>query len=326
MKHLLKSYTVLLLMLVISFAGCNKDEDFVQQLITSNLAIKGKIEPELLVGEWDIIGYAYTKDGKKISKITNIDDFDFWNILYIPFVTTPQDSKLEERWKLSLCQTYWFDCTLSGNLINLEHNSISGFSFGIYCPADNDKFLAFKNAHSFVIRGNELIIHFTGIKDKNLLILRKRAQHDLIASNLLKSGDIDRALLLGEWECVKVANTVDGNTITDVSNIKKGRVSITEKVVEHYPGNVAIYINLSLFYTNTRIYSTVNAPFDIDGQFIHFFPYEVTQNVSTAPQEEMDLDHVFRHVYSFVVRGDELIFHFTKGNNKNLLILKKLEL
>jgi hypothetical protein len=33
---------------------------------------------------------------------------------------------------------------------------------------------ALKNAYSFVIRGDELMVYFTGEKNKNLLILKKR--------------------------------------------------------------------------------------------------------------------------------------------------------
>jgi len=305
--------------ITLSVWSCQNDsEPLSDHQISINLSKKGKNDPKLLIGEWDDVMFAYTADGKKIRNETELS----LSTLTIPFAPTPKASDFEDQWRLSYVNSHFFDCSLSRNLIVLEHRGSTSYKVG-EPPEFYEMFTALVNAYSFVVKGDELMIHFIGDKMKNLLILRKRDPHDLISSNLIKNGTVDRALLFGEYDCVKFAYTADGNTISDRAVLKKGRVSITERVEEHSHGSVGIYIYLSLFHSNTRHYSTINAPFDIRGQFIRFFPDGVTQNVSTSPQEEMDLDHVFRNVYSFVIRNNELIIHFQRGENKNLLILKK---
>ena len=155
------------------------------ELITSNLSIDGSINPELLIGEWDCIKFAYTADGSKISGAVAISE----SRLRIPSVPTPIENN-DEPWILDLAISNRFICSLDGNLIKLR--CIGSTSYLYIMPPHEmyDIILALENAYSFVIKGDILFFYFTGIekyltgegrheytekiKNKNLLILKKR--------------------------------------------------------------------------------------------------------------------------------------------------------
>jgi hypothetical protein len=203
----LKFITILLILLG-SFSSCKgKESKGKHDLISSDLLKTDSVEYEMLIGEWNIINFAYTDDGKKISNKTVIPIDSTYDIEWIasyngksieevidalrpklkipnPPITPPEnewnywDDANEQwvmnsnvLWHLSVCNESMWICSLSGNLINLTN-------FGSTlknCPdsVENDVYFALINAHSFVIRGDELIIYFTGNENRNLLILKK---------------------------------------------------------------------------------------------------------------------------------------------------------
>ena len=127
------------------------------------------------------------------------------------------------------------------------------------------------------------------------------------------NGDVDSALLIGEWDCVKFAYTTDGSKISNVSNISKGNLTIpyaptpTEQNVED---------RWRLNHTNSNLFIC-----SLDGNLI-----ELKLKGSTyagSPQEEQDICEALVNTYSFVIKGDELLFYFNGVKGKNLLILKK---
>ena len=135
--------------------------------ISLNLSNGGEVDYELLVGEWDLINFAYTKDGKKISDASIISKGCFT----IPYVPTPIDSKVDERCRLDHTNSIWFICSIYGNLIKFDPQ---GSTYILAPQEENEIVEALSNVYSFVIKGNELIVYFTGVKNKNLLILKKR--------------------------------------------------------------------------------------------------------------------------------------------------------
>lgn len=172
------------------------DETWIEPLsdeqISSNLLTIGRIDHKHLIGKWDIVKFAYTADGKKISNVANIpkDEVFEWikPELKIPDppLTPPEwVEDISVLWQLNACNGSTLTCSLSGNLIHLKHYS----GTKINCPnsVENDIVFALSNAYSFVIRGNELIVYFTGLekldithkqqfknlKNHNLVILRK---------------------------------------------------------------------------------------------------------------------------------------------------------
>ena len=150
-----------------------------------------KIDTELLIGEWDIIEFAYTKDGKKISNVATLSD----GILSIPCTSIHVEHSGDDLWDdpylwmLSCGNTSWYSCTLSGNFVDLKHKA----STYMYITPPNEALditLAFTNVCSFIIMDDKLILYFTGIekelrgdnshyytekiKNKNLLILKRK--------------------------------------------------------------------------------------------------------------------------------------------------------
>ncbi|MCL2739098.1 MAG: hypothetical protein FWE30_06595 [Bacteroidales bacterium] len=156
------------------------DEQISSNLLTMG-GIDGSIDPQHLIGEWNLVKFAYTADGKEISNITTVSGG--W--LKILFAPTPVEHCVSDRWMLHCTNTMNYTCSISGNFIELEGRG----STYIHVPLPNieiDAERAFANAYSFVINGNELIIHFKRIDDKktlsncvaienkNLIIFQKR--------------------------------------------------------------------------------------------------------------------------------------------------------
>ena len=177
--------------------SCNNDaveQPLSDEQITLNLSENENNDPELLIGEWNIVEFAYTTDGKKILDVTNIPidpDYDLeWiasqNGISIdeaidilkpkleipnPPNTPPEDEWIYSNgvnqvenadvlWRLHACNSSTWICSLYGNLIRLKANG----STMKYCPnsAESDIMFALSNAYSFFIKSNELIIYFTG--------------------------------------------------------------------------------------------------------------------------------------------------------------------
>jgi hypothetical protein len=160
---------------VMTFAviGCNNDNGVVNNdnnqndKISLNLSKNGEIEPTRLIGVWDCVKFAHTKDGNIISDIAVISKGE----LTIPVAPTPIEENVDDRWHLKHSNDNFYICSLSNNLINL---TLKGSTFMMSPPEEEELLLALANAYSFVIKGNELIIYFTGAENKNLLILEKR--------------------------------------------------------------------------------------------------------------------------------------------------------
>jgi len=197
MKYLNFSLTIIGFSLLSLSFSCKseRDEEPGPQLsdeeITANLAKQGKCDPALLIGRWDSIRYAYTSDGNKI----------FYEVattmgycLVIPTVPTPSRPDSIPDWKQWWHPDLWylipgsqpaFCCSLSGNLIFIKNSSSTYAGYGI---EQNDLVFALVNSYSFVIKGNELIIYFTGkppeeeftkdytekFRNKNLLIFKRK--------------------------------------------------------------------------------------------------------------------------------------------------------
>ena len=153
-----------------------KNNDEIQQTsntlsdeqIATNLSKTGKIDPDLLVGNWGIKNFAYTVDGKIISNEAPISK----GRLNIPLAPTPTEYEQDDKWWLSVYNLMGFICELSGNFIKL---TFEGSTYLYVTPPniEYDIIEAFINSYSFVIKGNELIIHFTGVDKRNLLIFKK---------------------------------------------------------------------------------------------------------------------------------------------------------
>ena len=144
----------------------------------------------------------------------------------------------------------------------------------------------------------------------------------IIASNLLKDGTADPALLAGKWECIKFAYTANGNNISDVAALSNCVVNIGKPkgwgdiVVDDPPvGTLPVYFKICCF---TYIQSGDN--------IINYSQEKSTCCEEPVPytDDEVEVSNALKNAYSFVIRDNELIIHFTGIKNKNLLVLKKV--
>jgi len=182
MKRLFNLTVASIMMLTIAcFSACEKEPKD-EHTIASNLAKKGKTDPKLLIGEWEFVGFAYTADGKRVSKVKDVlkvvtDDFPYSKVIVIRDDDPTQyisDASLGLSGPWSFLNYNHF-YSISGNLINFSRFSDMMYQSLLHITDEGyDVLDALKNTYSFVIKGKELIIHFTGVEDKNLLILKKR--------------------------------------------------------------------------------------------------------------------------------------------------------
>jgi len=149
--------------------------------IAYNLSKDGSSDLALLVGKWNCKEYAYTEDGLTFS---DIETFNSQISRYCYF-------EIRDEVIVSLCSTkpgVWFFYGLgeafveyalspSFNLINLRvykmtMNMLSPEAYDFYYGT-NGMVTNLDNACSYVIKGDELFIYFTGSERYNLLIFKR---------------------------------------------------------------------------------------------------------------------------------------------------------
>ena len=147
----------------------NEDDQLLSdEQISSNLAKSGKIDPELLIGEWDAIKFAYTSDGEKILDLVSISS----NSTVKMDNTTNLNEELLGPLLFMYCGYFY---SRSNNLINYLDEKTACFAIYISHTNVEIKIInALKNTYCYVIKDKELIIYFKGIENENLLIFKKR--------------------------------------------------------------------------------------------------------------------------------------------------------
>jgi len=167
-------------------------EPLSDEQISINLSENGVTDPDLLIGEWDAIKFAYTADGHNISDVIKIKS------AYLEIPVAPTDSECtvydpeigtytsSKHWVLhsEINGGNWL-CSLSGN--SLKFSFCGSTRINVPRPHEElDMIYAINNAYSFVIKGNMLMIFFTedekvknfpsiaGDKKMNLIIFKKR--------------------------------------------------------------------------------------------------------------------------------------------------------
>jgi len=126
-----------------------------------------------------------------------------------------------------------------------------------------------------------------------------------ICDNLLEQGIATSISLKGEWEFKHFAYTANGNKIKNKDEIHKGYINVTDT------GTIWLY------HTNTMNYEvTLNNSNGIT----------VTLKGSTyinPPQEETEISNAFGNSQCYVIKGNELLIHYSEKDKKNILILNK---
>ena len=154
--------------------SCNNanDQPLIDEQISSNLLKKGTANPVLLIGEWDCIKFAYTANGKKISKEVPATP-TFSIAIIVGRANYSQLCSHDGELYVTIAFANHVSCySISNNLINWSH----GFRYVVDSPITDDEAIILnilKHAYSFAVNGDELIIYFTGEENKNLLIFEK---------------------------------------------------------------------------------------------------------------------------------------------------------
>ena len=132
-------------------------------------------------------------------------------------------------------------------------------------------------------------------------------------SETTPNGDIDPALLIGEWDCVKFTYITGGNKIFNESNISKGilKIPYAPTPIEHNPED-----RWKLDHSNSNWFVC-----SLDGNSINL-EHKGSTLMSGTPEED-NIVKALMNVYSFVIKDNELMLYFEGTEVKNLLILKK---
>jgi hypothetical protein len=194
-----QSKFILSMMIILLCWSCqnvmDSDQRVSDELISTNLSKDGECDPKLLIGEWDAIEFAYTTDGNKLSNRNVISGRGSLIIPNEPFIENIENVEdilgdweraRNSRWSLNCWNWFSMFCSSSGKN-EIEVKITCDTQVMVYTPhIEYDLYFALSKAHSFVIKGNELILYFsevkdkellskcTVIKDKNLLIFKKR--------------------------------------------------------------------------------------------------------------------------------------------------------
>ena len=181
---------ILSMMMSLLFWSC-QNYPLSDEQIAFNLSKKGKNNPELLVGEWDCMKFAYTEDGNKITNVKDISNLGFennsvdkgflaWYKVGISNLDAAHIAQMVNDAPLGLFGPLMFGTNNHFYLISDNLMFFSRFSDYVYAIAltetneVRDVQFALRNTYSYVVKGNELIIHFKGVEKRNLLILEKR--------------------------------------------------------------------------------------------------------------------------------------------------------
>jgi len=153
-----------------------------EKFIACNLSKNGEFDPELVIGEWVPIKFAYTDDGILISDIADISANNK--------VIIEKSKGNEMLWSIKIndCR---YDISLADNLfksVSIHYPSFLVWEEPSFTDDEQKMLQFFKCAYSFVVKNNELIIHFAGefvddinseyfcpdVVVENLVILKKR--------------------------------------------------------------------------------------------------------------------------------------------------------
>jgi len=152
------------------FSGSEEDN--------SNLLIGEGYSYREIVAKWELVKFAYTVDGenyKDIAVISKISEPSYSiNEKIITVLHGNLNFTVNELTTTTLIFTteYYF-YSISDNSIRLTDYRNPLYVNINYTDDAFDVMHALKYAQSYIIKDNELFIYFTGLKNKNLLILKK---------------------------------------------------------------------------------------------------------------------------------------------------------
>ncbi len=148
---------------VILLGGCKKDEPI--KIVCNYLLQKGSADKSQLLGKWDFAAFAYTVDGIDIKNELPITSCGFWDGTGSMIVT----------------DTGWINCRYN-NQFHFNYLLFGSNNIALKTGATTYKNVicqeveiqeALKTAECFVVKNQQLIIHYKEQNNRNILILNK---------------------------------------------------------------------------------------------------------------------------------------------------------
>jgi hypothetical protein len=181
----LTAFSAILLTFIVGLVSCNdydkESKENKKAMSNLNLTDYESVDPMRLVGDWELIKFAYTEDENRITDIRAISECSSNSISITEAVSVQDDDLPDYAFSVffKVCKYAYSLKSLSTYDLgpNYVLNQKESFCFAVLVPYTDDEIEidnALRNIYSFFIKDDELIIQFARAKDKNLLILKKR--------------------------------------------------------------------------------------------------------------------------------------------------------
>ena len=136
-------------------------------------------DKDSVFGKWEIMNFAYSEKGQKISNETLIPNEEK-SCMSVSQIDTIFEFEKKYEFNTIVINWLWgnYYYSIDGNSIKYLEMSYPAYIYALLRYTDTGKNIehALTNTKSYAIQGNELIIYFTGLNDKNLLILKRMQQ------------------------------------------------------------------------------------------------------------------------------------------------------
>ena len=136
---------------------------------------QSNIENDLIVGKWKLMKFAYSGYNQNIVNETLITKEKSDNADAYCVNISPDEMNLEFGTTSMVVE--WFPVlfyySIDGGSMEFLKARQTSYVYRIYTDTGNDILHALNNTQKYVIKGNEMSIYFTGLKGKNVLILKK---------------------------------------------------------------------------------------------------------------------------------------------------------
>ena len=137
---------------------------------------QSNMENELIVGKWKLMKFAYSVNNQTIANETLIlnEEKDSNADAYCVYIS-PDEKNLEFGTSSMVVEWFpiYFYYSIEGSSMEFLEIRNPSYIYRMYTDTGNDILHALNNTQKYVIKGNEMSIYFTGLKGKNVLILKK---------------------------------------------------------------------------------------------------------------------------------------------------------
>ena len=149
---------------------------FISCSFQSNMEDLETEDLESFVGNWEVMKFAYFDNNQLITNETLIpEEKKSANISDYQIEISLEKNNFE--FDTTVLLVYWFPAlyyySIDGSSMNFLESKQTSYVYKIYKDEGNDILHALTNTQRYEINGKELKIYFTGLNEKNVLILKK---------------------------------------------------------------------------------------------------------------------------------------------------------